>query len=558
MSSLFSALTEMEAALVVVSVGAASAALLACAPGHGAEAGALFALALAATALDQPSRVPTRNRAFAFRKGARGGLALGVTTVPCALAAVLLSSAPDGGPGDEAAQAWGSPLVRLYLHAALASSASLLACVGARVLERPASAARARAAAAALGPAAVGALVFGGVALPLALAASVLVAPLLRALLARLPRCFTLGEACVLALACALLAVDAALLVGCAGEGGGGGGGALCARRGDDVLAVVEVGLLCALLLGPWLAAVVAAADARGASTRARACAVLGGLGGFVGLVVYPAEYWVLGGREPLGWALAFVTARPARIGLLCYWAALTACATAAISAARRRLPLILVRKLYHALAVALFIPGALCELELMRLAFGVALALFLCGEYVRMARLPLASDALDGFLRAYTDARDAGPLITTHIYLLLGCALPVLLDPALPDARALRASAVLPPMAGVLALGVGDSMASYVGTRFGRTRWPGSPKTLEGTAAAVSGIMVGACALCAASAALRGADARGAISADECARVLLATVATCALEAATEQIDNLFLPLHFFCALRVALGRPR
>jgi hypothetical protein len=39
------------------------------------------------------------------------------------------------------------------------------------------------------------------------------------------------------------------------------------------------------------------------------------------------------------------------------------------------------------------------------------------------------------------------------------------------------------------------------------------------------------------------------------CAGVLAATVSTCVLEAVTEQIDNLFLPLHFFVALRVALG---
>jgi hypothetical protein len=52
------------------------------------------------------------------------------------------------------------------------------------------------------------------------------------------------------------------------------------------VRVVVEVGLLCAHLLGPRLAAVVAVAGARRASARARAAALLGGLGGFVGLVV--------------------------------------------------------------------------------------------------------------------------------------------------------------------------------------------------------------------------------------------------------------------------------
>jgi hypothetical protein len=58
-------------------MSSASAGLLACAPGLGAEAGAPLALTYVATALDQPSRVPTRKRAFALRKGARGGLAPG-------------------------------------------------------------------------------------------------------------------------------------------------------------------------------------------------------------------------------------------------------------------------------------------------------------------------------------------------------------------------------------------------------------------------------------------------------------------------------------------------
>jgi hypothetical protein len=50
-----------------------------------------------------------------------------------------------------------------------------------------------------------------------------------------------------------------------------------------------------------------------------------------------------------------------------------------------------------------------------MRLASCVALALCLCGEYVRMARLPLASEALDGFLRAPPRTRATpGPPIMT------------------------------------------------------------------------------------------------------------------------------------------------
>ena len=104
-------------------------ALLERAPGHAAEAGALLALAFATAALDEPARVPTRNLAFGFRKGARGGLALGLTTVPCALVAVLLSAPA------QPASACPPSLIRLHLDAALASSSALLIGVGSSALE---------------------------------------------------------------------------------------------------------------------------------------------------------------------------------------------------------------------------------------------------------------------------------------------------------------------------------------------------------------------------------------------------------------------------------------
>lgn len=39
-----------------------------------------------------------------------------------------------------------------------------------------------------------------------------------------------------------------------------------------------------------------------------------------------------------------------------------------------------------------------------------------------------------------------------------------------------------LPALAGVLVLGIGDAVASLVGSYWGRHHWPGSPKTYEGT----------------------------------------------------------------------------
>jgi dolichol kinase len=46
--------------------------------------------------------------------------------------------------------------------------------------------------------------------------------------------------------------------------------------------------------------------------------------------------------------------------------------------------------------------------------------------------------------------------------------------------------------LSGVMAIGVGDTFASIIGTNFGRLKWPGSKKTLEGTSAYIIFQLVG------------------------------------------------------------------
>jgi len=87
-------------------------------------------------------------------------------------------------------------------------------------------------------------------------------------------------------------------------------------------------------------------------------------------------------------------------------------------------------------------------------------------------------------------DERDAGKIVLTHIYLLAGCALPSLLCPypGRGDGEAaLGSGGSIVPYAGVLILGVGDTVASIVGTFFGKWLWvpsKGTGKTVEGTVA--------------------------------------------------------------------------
>jgi len=220
-------------------------------------------------------------------------------------------------------------------------------------------------------------------------------------------------------------------------------------------------------------------------------------------------------------------------------------------------LPTIVVRKLYHVLVLALFLPGTLLRPHFMSLSYSVALALLLLVEAVRATDQPTLGPAVHAFMAKYTDARDGGRLILTHIYLLLGCAAPLWLaiaTGALPAAAPAASSlaSVLAPAAGVIVLGAGDAAAAAVGVSHGHWRWPGSRKTLEGSSAALAATLLVSAAyvVCAAG---TGVYAWPSVTPLGTAAVVVAAATTCLLEAATDQVDNLVLPPFFAIALLVA-----
>ena len=64
----------------------------------------------------------------------------------------------------------------------------------------------------------------------------------------------------------------------------------------------------------------------------------------------------------------------------------------------------------------------------------------------------------------------------------------------------------------GIISIGVGDTMASIAGLRYGRRRWPNTKKTLEGTAAGIGASVLVSAVLylwCPASLALTPAQVR-------------------------------------------------
>ena len=143
-----------------------------------------------------------------------------------------------------------------------------------------------------------------------------------------------------------------------------------------------------------------------------------------------------------------------------------------------RGIPQIVLRKYYHLLAVIMFVPGCVHAPRLMALAFTGALSIFVVVEYFRIARVPPLGALLDDLMHAYVDKRDSGLAILTHTYLLVGCAAPLWLhvravenlphleqhddgpkfwDDTEPERS--RLSEILPALAGVVMLGIGDSV---------------------------------------------------------------------------------------------------
>jgi len=67
---------------------------------------------------------------------------------------------------------------------------------------------------------------------------------------------------------------------------------------------------------------------------------------------------------------------------------------------------------------------------------------------------------------QVFVDERDEGPVILTHIYLLIGCSIPLWIHCCPVTHVALYS--------GLLSLGIGDTLASVAGLKFGRHKWMG------------------------------------------------------------------------------------
>lgn len=129
-------------------------------------------------------------------------------------------------------------------------------------------------------------------------------------------------------------------------------------------------------------------------------------------------------------------------------------------------------RKIFHILIVLVFVPGLIFQCAFLFVASGVALALLIILETMRVIKLQPLHEILDLSVKCFIDEKDAGPVAMTPIYLLVGCSMPLWLHPCPCDLTDSAGFDLLPLMAGVISVGIGDTAASVVGSKFGKIKY--------------------------------------------------------------------------------------
>lgn len=225
---------------------------------------------------------------------------------------------------------------------------------------------------------------------------------------------------------------------------------------------------------------------------------------------------------------------------LILYWlvliVAFIAIVTYLLFSEKPKWKLTWIRKLFHLLALLLFLPGIHYQADFLRYCFVIALVLFLLLECVRVLRVPLLGPFLHHWMTQLIDEKDrGGTFILTHIYLLFGCAMPLLLLGNISNKFVLAS--------GTLVLGVGDSAASLVGSSLPselKHKWhTKTNKSIEGSLAALLAMLV-------------MLQFYGEIWN---LRVVMATFAAVVFEGCTVQVDNLVLPLFYLTLLLTCYG---
>eukprot|EP00871_Galdieria_phlegrea_P002958 jgi/Galph1/3663/GphlegSOOS_G2323.1 len=224
---------------------------------------------------------------------------------------------------------------------------------------------------------------------------------------------------------------------------------------------------------------------------------------------------------------------------LLIYWCGLLGLVLVVIPPQRLAVPPIVARKYYHVVLLLILFPVFFIEVAYIRFCSMAALYLLIIIELGRVSGVYGVYWLVNDFMSALVDNRDKGTIYLTHLYLLLGSCFTLWQYPPCS----------LLGMSGIVTLGIVDSVTACFGTFYGKRKWPGTGKTMEGT---FMGMLFGVLScyilyhnLCYSN------------QSSQWSSLHLIVILTCSyflaalLEAFTVQIDNLVVPLYHYVVLR-------
>ncbi|CDO93768.1 unnamed protein product [Kluyveromyces dobzhanskii CBS 2104] len=176
---------------------------------------------------------------------------------------------------------------------------------------------------------------------------------------------------------------------------------------------------------------------------------------------------------EPFTWLMDYIGSSTTRSKIMIIWLGSALLLFPSVFALKSNWSLNTSRKVWHFAILPLLIPAILMDSNFVKIALAGTVNLFLIVEYIRFLHIYPVGHYLDKHLRSFADFRDEkGPIIISYLYFIIGISLPFLMNGSI---------------IGIISLGVGDSLASIVGKKLGRFRWPNTLKTFEGTFAFIA-----------------------------------------------------------------------
>lgn len=183
---------------------------------------------------------------------------------------------------------------------------------------------------------------------------------------------------------------------------------------------------------------------------------------------------------EVVSWLYNYILLSELRVHLLGAWllALLVSVPTIFVLSVYNKISLNIRRKSWHFLLFAsLAYPALILEPVFTSIAVFGSVFVFIVVEMVRASRFSFVGELLDNQLKYFQDEKDTkGPLSLSYIFLLVGVAIPIAYGVVVDDVVSIRS------YIGLVTLGLSDSSASIVGRNFGKIKWKGGHRTLEGT----------------------------------------------------------------------------